>query len=257
MKFNDTLLKDGLLQDCEMKLFGDEGYGKITDDPDRLLQFTARINRKQDKFAFLAMTADGKWQWDDENHVDANGKYTYNIAKCDLVAGQRDYQFALEMLEIDKVYIKVSATGVYQEIYPVDTDSERGTDSFTNGLDVQGIPYRYDKRANAVFLDVIPSVTIPLGLKIHFKRPAVNFLSTDTDRTPGFPSIFHDYLSTAASYDYAAEHSMPVAGGRLRNGSYTGLLLTLKDKETDIEAFFGRRSGDERKKVTQKITKFK
>ncbi len=257
MQFNDTTLKDGLIQDCEMKLFGDEGYGQISDDADRLLQFTNRLNRAQDRFTLLAMTASGKWQWDDENHKNAAGNDTYNIGVCSLEAGKRDYQFALEALIIDKVFIKISADGVYTEIYPVDPDSERNTASLTNGLNVQGVPFRYDKRANAIFLDPIPSLNISAGLKVYFRRPAVDFVSTDTDRTPGFPTIFHPYLSLHASQGYAADHTMPVAGGRLRNGAYTGMLLQVINMENDIEAFFGRRSSDERPKVKPRITKFK
>lgn len=258
MKFNDTSAqKDGLIQDCEIKLFGDEGYGKISDDDDRLAQMTNRIRRAQDRFSLLAMTADGKWQWDDTNHVDANGKYTYNIGYCALEQGKRDYRFALEMLEIDRVYIKTSTTGFYQQIYPVDPDTEPGKYGLIDEQNIQGVPYRYDKRADTILLDPIPFADIPLGLKVYFKRSSPYFTITDMDIEPGFASIFHNYLSLHSSRSYAADHSMPQAGGRLKNGAYTGWLLDQMNMEEDIKMFFGRRSGDERKQLAPRITRFK
>jgi hypothetical protein len=257
MQFSDTSTqKDGLIQDCEVKLFGDEGYGKISGNADRLAQMTNRIRRAQDRFTFLAMTSDGKWQWDDTNHVDSNGNYTYNIGYIDLTQGKRDYQFALEMLEVERVYIKTSTTGFYQQISPVDPDTERGKYGLYDELNTQGVPYRYDKRANAILLDPIPFQTIPLGMKVYFKRPAVYFTISDTVAQPGFASIFHNYLSTHAVQSYAADHSMPIAGGRLRNGAFTGLLLTVMNMEEDIKTFFGHRSGDENKKLEPRITSF-
>lgn len=253
MVLNDTVTKLGLLQDCEIKLFGDNGYGKITDDPNRLLQFVARINRAQDRFIELAMTADGKWQYDDTNHVDALGNYTYNIATIALVAGQREYQFATEMLEVDKVFVQTSIGGPYQQIDAVDPDSEPGTESFYNGLNVQGVPYRYDKRSNLVILDPIPNISIPAGLKVYFKRGAKYFTATGMDSIePGFASHLHPFLSLHASYGYASDRQMSIAGGRLKNGAFTGMALQIQDMETRVKNAFSRRAGDQRPALSGK-----
>ncbi len=258
MVLNDTITKLGLLQDCEVKLFGDNGYGKITNDPNRLLQFIGRINRAQDRFIELVITADGKWQYDDTNYTDANGNYTYNIATIDIAAGQRDYQFATELIEVDRVFIKVSLTGPYQEIFPADPDSEKGTQGFYDGINVQGVPYHYDKRSNLILLDPIPNISIPAGLMVYFKRGAKYYTATGMDSIePGFPSVLHPFLSLHASYGYASDRQMSIAGGRLKNGAFTGMALQVQEMETRVKTIFARRAGEEDRVLKAKKFNFR
>lgn len=231
MVFNDTTTKLGLIQDCEVRLFGDDGYGQISENTNRLYQFTARINRAQDKFTYLALTADGRWQYDDTNYTD------YGIATTNLVSGQRDYTFALEHLEIEKVLILNSASGgSWQILKPIDQD-DQGVESYLeNNTGNTGIPYRYDKRSNSLFFDPVPNYSVSAGLKIYFKRGPSYFVYTDTSKVPGFASIFHDYLSLHAAAHYALDKNMQNA---------KSLFSLLTDKEVAIKDYFGSRSKDE------------
>ena len=88
--FNDTATKSGILQDVETRVFGDEGYGSITNDTNRKYQFTVKANQALDRVVYLILCSDGRWQFDDNNYTDMA------IGLTNLVSGQRNYTFALE-----------------------------------------------------------------------------------------------------------------------------------------------------------------
>jgi len=233
MDFSNTTTKNGLLQDCEIKVFGDEGYGKITGDSNLLLQFTNRINRAFDRYVFLAMSADGRWQWDDNNYTDMS------IGLTNIVATQRTYTFALEHLEIEKVLV-ADSTGNWHLLTPIDEDDRNAIDYLENNGSRTGIPTRYDKRGDTIFLDVTPNYSYSNGLKVFFKRGPSYFVSTDTTKVAGFASIFHPYLPLHASMTYTVDRTMPQA---------KNLFDLVTTMERDIQAYYGRRNKDEQPRI--------
>lgn len=239
MQFKDTATKLGLIEYCETTLFGDSGYGQISNNTNRLYQFTGRINRAQDRFVFLAMTADGRWNYDDNNYTD------YGIATTNLVSGQRDYTFALEHLEIEKVLIKDSSgtwTLLTKTIDVSDTfgNSNLAKTYLENNTGNTGMPVAYDKMANSIIFDKSPNYNSTSGLKIYFKRGPSYFAYTDTIKVPGFASIFHEYLALHASVNYAIDRTITIAKDK-----YT----QLAQMEVSIGRFFSTRNKDEKPRL--------
>ncbi len=232
MQFNDTTTKSGILQDCEITLFGDEGYGSITSDTNRLLQFTNRANRALDRFVFLAMTADEKWQFDDNNYTDLA------IAVTNIVSTQRDYQFALDHLEIEKVLIQ-RPDGVWITLKPL-SDTDNQNTFYENNTGNTGVPTRYEKRGSTIFLDVVPNYSATNGLKIFFTRGASYFTSTDTTKVAGFASPFHKFIPLHMKTGYAIDRQMPMA---------KNLFEMLTIEEQAIRDFYSNRTKDERPKL--------
>lgn len=238
MVFSDTSTKLGLIQHCEVKVFGDDGYGMISGNTNRLYQFTARLNRAQDRLVYLAITADGRWQYDDTNYTD------YPIATTDLVSNQRDYPFSIEHLEIEKVLIKDSA-GNWTVLLPIDQNDDHARSYIENNSGNVGMPRYYDKMANSIFFDVTPNYSSTGGIKVYFKRGASLFVYTDTTKAPGFASIFHGYLADHASTFYGLDKGMVNA-----KNWYTDLLT----QEEAIVDFFSKRSLDEPKIIRARVT---
>lgn len=197
IKFNDTTNLNGLVQ-----LFEDEvGYnpGDVSGNTVRLKKFTARVNAALDRYFAIAIQASGKWQLDDKNHND------YPFITTDLVAGQRDYSYSTDgsgniVLDIYKVMVKDEA-GIYHEIYPEDQQSN-GSESFYDGQDLTGVPSRYDKTGNGIFLDFIPSYNSTAGLKVFINRESSYFVYTDTTKTPGYP-YHQEYFYLKPAYEQA------------------------------------------------------
>lgn len=233
MILSDTTHKNGILQHIEIKVFGDNGYGKITDDSDRLYQFVDRINRAMDRFTFLAMTADGRWQWDDNNYT------TSSIATTNLVSGQREYEFALDHLEIERVLVQDSS-GTWQVIKPIDQQDDDAVLYLENNTGRTGFPTKYDKRGTTLWLDFTPNYNKTGGLKVYFKRGADYFETSDTSKAPGFASNFHYFVPLHASTHYGLDRALPEAKNWYE---------LLQIEENSIKTYFSMRNKDERPRL--------
>ena len=182
--------------------------GDITGNTAKLKMFTALVNAALDSFWNIAITASGTWQLDDSNHTD------YPIITTNLVASQRDYSFTTDgssnlILDIYRVFILSSATDTrYEEISPVDAQSNIETTGFTDGLNTEGTPYHYDKTANGIFLDPIPSYNATNGLKLYINREVSYFTTADTTKKPGVPGILHAYFYLKPAAQYARRRNL-------------------------------------------------
>lgn len=208
VQFNDTSTYKGLVQLYEKEIGATRGF--ISGNTDRLKEFTADCNLALDDFTSLAINSSGIWQWDDSNQTD------YPIITANLVASQRDYSFTTDgsgnyILDVYKVLAKDSS-GTFHELQPVDVNqpykANDDTSTFTSGANTTGTPTRYDKLANGLFLDPIPSYNSTGGLKMYVNREASYFTSSDTTKKAGIPGIYHKYLYLVPALDYARRHSL-------------------------------------------------
>jgi hypothetical protein len=243
LAFSDTTNKDGIIQGLERTLFGDNGDARISGDTTLLAYFTNDVNLALDKAFSLIFRADGRWQFDDRNHTD------YPIITTNIVANQRDYSFTVDgnsnlILEIQKVAILQSATAtVYQEIEPVDAQTEKQSHFVANDTTRVGVPWKYDKTANGIFLDPIPDYAATNGLKLYISREGNYFTVADTTQMPGFAGIFHEYCVLRPAYQYAYRNGLTNA-----NALREEMLLM----EKEMEEFYGKRAKDERFVMTPK-----
>lgn len=245
--FNDTTNFRGLVQLYERILGFNQG--DVSGNAARLKQFAADVNLAWDDYLTIALPASGTWQFDDSNQTD------YPIIRTNIVQGQQDYSFLTDasnnlILDIFRARILPSATAVnYVDLDPVDDPSDH---TYNWESTTQAIPSAYDKLANAIRFNCPPSYAAPNGLELHVNREPSYFSPADTAKKPGCPGIHHAYFAIKAAYRYASSNSMPVAGGRLRNGAFTGLLFEIDDMEKAIETYFARRNRDEAHKMTMK-----
>lgn len=204
-----------------------------------LSEKTADINLALDKAFELIFRASGTWQFDDSNHE------KYPFITTDLTQGQRDYSFTTDeqgnlILDIYKVMVK-NAAGHYEEIFPVDQQSDPDTGSFYDGQDIQGRPYRYDKTGNGIFLDPVPDETVSAGLKIFINREASYFTTADTTKKAGFAGLFHEYLALRPSYQYACRNGL---------SNKNDLKNEMLEMESSMRKHYRSRAKDERLQIT-------
>ncbi len=184
----------------------------------------------------------GTWQFDDSNHVD------YPIITTNLITNQRDYAFVTDeqgnlVLDIYKVCVK-DENGIFREIQPVDVQSDKDMESFYSGQDEVGVPTRYDKTANGIFLDKIPSYDSSSGLKVYINREGSYFADDDTTKMPGFAGLFHEYVALRPSYQYAYRNSLP--NTRLLQNE----MITMENK---IMSYYGRRERDIKRRLKPNV----
>ena len=237
LQFSDTTNKSGILQKIERLCKLGDGY--ITGNAIRLKEWTADVNLALDKVLSIIFKIGGRLQFDDSNHVD------YPFITTALTANQRDYTFTTDeqgnlILDIYRVMIK-DENGVYFEIFPVDQQSDEYTNGFWSGQNATGIPSRYDKTANGIFLDCIPSYTQSEGVKIFINREGSYFISTDTTKKAGFAGLYHKFLALEPAYEYAYINDL-----KNKNDIKTELL----EMERDIKKHYRDRSKDELPVIT-------
>lgn len=251
LPFSSTTNKNGVIQGIERTLFGDDGDGRITGNTLLFARFTSEVNLALDKAQFIAIENSGTWQHDDKNHL-SNTNNKSPIMTIDLVDGQREYAFTTDddttlILDIQKVLVADSA-GLFREVLPVDVQSEPGNESFWDGNLTEGIPYRYDKTGNRIFLDPIPNYNRTDGLKLYYSRESNYFTTADTTKTAGIPGIFHEYLVLRPSYNYARNNGMAITAA---------LKQDVLEMEMNLANYYGNREKDKRKVMRPRMTEYR
>lgn len=244
MIYSDPVGKSGIVEKVD-------ALSGSSSDSYPIEEKTRDINLGLDRVFSIIFRAGGKWKFDDSNHED------YPTITADLVQGQRDYTFTEDeqgnlILEIEKVFIKTQASGggqgVFQEIFPADPTSERGTETFYDGLDVQATPWRYQKQGNGLILGTLPGYSQEDSIKMYISREGSYFSVDDTTKMPGFAGLYHSYLAIFAALEYAKANTLTVAAS---------LAVDKANMEDEIQKFYGNRARDERSVMRPRITRFK
>lgn len=245
LQFNDSVASKGLVQQYEFEIGANAA--DVSGNTTRLKQFAAAVNIAYDNFLRIALNASGTWQFDDSNQTD------YPIITTNLVSGQRDYSFTTDgsgnlILDIYRVFV-ADSSGVFSEIYPVDVQEPRSdTVSFADGRNASGTPTRYDKTANSIFLDVIPSYNYTNGLKLYVNREPSYFVYTDTTKKPGVPGDLHKYFYLKPAAEHARRNNLANKND-LANEVLKMEGDDLRNIPGTIGTYFASRNRDERKRL--------
>jgi len=245
MDFNDTILKQGLVQDCDWWVDSDINSYPLADK-------VRSANMGLNEVVGIILGADGRWQFDDTNYTDLP------IGTTNLVLNQQDYGIDTSMVDITRVECK-DANGSWRMLLPMDQKdlnptsySPLPTGAFTGGvnttganysltdfLSTAGTPIYYDKIANSVFLYPKPNYNSTSGLKIYFQRKASYFTVSSTTTQPGFAKHLHRYISFHMAKDYAVAKM-------LQGNKITSLMNELATMKQAIISFYSTRKKDEK-----------
>lgn len=212
--FNDTSTGQGIVQDLRFT----SGQDALSiNDATRLLNFAL------DRYSHLAITASGRWKWDDSTNADRPK------ATATLTEGTATYKLDAEHLVIDEV--EVYYDGVWCRVEPIDASRDNGGTSLAKQYIENGKPEYYDMQGRFMTLYATPDADAT-HIRVWFSRAASHFAVTDTTSTIGIPSIHQDYLPLWAAYRLA-----------LRTGDKTMNHIdeAVKRKEREIVEFFGIR----------------
>jgi hypothetical protein len=229
MQFNPSSKVDSIIADIDFLLWGD---GSTLNTNYSLIDRTRNVNISLDEIVAELHKADPNYQWDDSTNED------FPIATLAITAAQDHYSLLDSTLVIHRVRMKDSS-GVMKTLTP------RLESEFSDSeLASTGTPIGYYKIGQAVFPVPVPDYGYSAGVELSFQRGANHFESTDTDTSPGFNSMFHQYLSVGAALRYA------LANGLDKKISY--LDNKLKEIKKDIMEHYQRRSPDDRTRMRLK-----
>lgn len=229
LQFNITASPyNGLIQRCEINVYGEDALGRISGNTTLLGLWTTRLNQSKLKMEAWALEADGLWQHDDKSHTDLP-TITTNI-----VADQREYTFDTDeegnkILEILRVYYKHG--DVYELIEPIDETLE---ESIYDGQNVYGAPRAYGKKGNTIILDRMPENAITGGLKVETTREDTFFTTADTTKYGGY-DLFDTLISDLACFEYSRNN---VISNVNLNAPY------IEQQKRDFVTYMTRRAGD-------------
>ena len=233
LQYSDTINNQGIVQDIYFLANADATTYPLAD-------LTRNVNNWYARADAILMESDGRFQYDDTNWTN------YPIGRADLVSGQQDYQMFITPPESGEDYLRITRVrikdrnGTYIDIYPVDQSDLRGTSipSTTS----TGTPTSYDKLGSSLFLNPIPDYNSTSGIQVFFQRASSYFTASDTTKKPGFPSIFHKYLSLGAAYDFAVIKMYPA-------NQISSLNTQIQVMEQAMKSFMSRRGKDEQPRL--------
>lgn len=177
----------------------------------------------------------GGWAFDDSNQTD------FPEATTQLTSGQVDYLLPVDADAIKGVSIK-NQGAVWYDLEPITLEQiqDQGF-SEAQFMNVASTPIYYRLLGNSVKIYPAANYTQAASLKIWENREILLFTTTDTTKTPGWITAFHEALATYMALQYARINGTPQAGGILRGGFKTGLNAEWSEWEMRIKKYYSRR----------------
>jgi len=240
MVYSSTTDKNGILQIVEFKT--DLGDAYITGDATRLKQFTSFVNNENHKVWHTIFMSNGNWQYDDGNYTDLPQAVT------DLVSGTALYAIPSTALTIQRVECK-DASGQFYQLTPITTEILEGIaiDEFMDA-DSQPMYYRLINGSAEIF--PASNYASTGGLKVYFDRDSVDFATSDTTKTPGFASPYHEILPLGVAIEWL-KIKQP------QSPTLPQLQADYLKMEDAIKKFYGKRFKDFKPKISRQYQSYK
>lgn len=145
----------------------------------------------------------GGWMYDDSNSTD------FPTATATLTSGQQDYTIPSEALTARGIDIKLNGSSVWQKLIPMTEEQIRDIMSEKQFMSTASQPMYYTAYSNSLKLYPAPNYTQSASLRISYDRGSSAFTPTDTTKTPGFASEFHDAVAYGAASIFAKYKGLP------------------------------------------------
>lgn len=196
---------------------GDNATSLPTSDAVRLLNFAL------DRYSYLAITTDGRWQFDDTENTDLP-RASITLSAGDIAVPLNATHLTIRFAEL------TDASGNKTRLKTFD---RRGVDTVTPRTTDTGQPYAYDYEAGVLYFDQYVDDTYTLT--IHFSRAATHLTTDNTTQVVGIPTIHTEYLVLYAAYRNSF---------RTNDEHRPQLREEVEQMEQDVRDFYGRRDED-------------
>ena len=170
----------------------------------------------------------GGWQYDDANQTNSP------FATTALVSGQAKYKLPTEALTINSAELK-NENGDWEKLYPRPIRAISDKTSEEEYEDEDGQPRYYALVGEEIKLYPAPDYSQANSIRINFDRGSVSFVSTDTEKDPGFVSEFHEAVADGASCYIAINKKL---------ANVQGLREQWFQWEPKIKQFYSERFGE-------------
>jgi hypothetical protein len=239
MVFSNTTTKAGIVQEIERLC--DLGQTYISGDATRLAEHTATINRVNHRVWHTIFMATGNWKYDDGGHTDQP------YATANLVEDRIAYALPTDLLSVERIEVK-DDNGQWFRLNPLTEERIPGAiDEFN---DVSSLPVYYTLVNNTIKLYPASDFSQDASLKIYFSRDSVDFLTTDTTKTPGFASPYHEILPIKAAIEWY----------KVKQPQSPTLPILIQDDlklEQSLKEYYGKRFKDYKPRISRAYARYK
>lgn len=172
----------------------DLGYTTISGDTTKLKEFTSLANNNGHKIWHTIFMSNGNWSYDDANQTDLPQ------AKTNLVSGTAKYALPATALTVQRVEV-MDTNSLWYILNPITKEiiANEGVDEF---MKTDGQPVYYRLLGNTIELFPAPNYSQDVSLKVYFDRASSDFATSDTTKTPGFASPYHQILPLGMAIDW-------------------------------------------------------
>lgn len=202
-----------------------------------------RANAAMDRFFTLAFQADGRWSFDDINQT------TAPLESINLVSGTEKYAldtFTSEIIKVLRVEV-LDSNGTSRTVDQLLDEDHPLETSLVQTLST-GMPLYYRLFGKYIYLYPKPNYNSTNGLSLYFSRNKSAFVSTDTTKQPGIPSIFHQYICNLTALPYLLE---------FQKAQKNDIAALIEKDEHAIREYFMHRNEGERHRITTKPINFR
>lgn len=200
-----------------------------------LKQFTAKCNDTVSEIWSWIFQSYGGWTYDDSNNTDLPESTT------NLIAQQSKYALASDMLTINRIEV-TDTGGTVRRLVSIPQEQIEGVGIASFSPSLYGAPQFYRVEDGIIELLPAPPSSVTDGLCVYYERDSVQFLYTDTTKTPGFASPFHRLVHIGASIKwYKAKQPKSATLGELKEDFAQG--------EANLREYYSQRWRDYRPRI--------
>lgn len=147
------------------------------------------FNYAKDNYSYLALTASGRWKFDDYTHTNDSGDTTNPRATATLESNEESVPLETNFLTIDQVQIYLD--GEWKVLSPVDT-RDRKDNVLSSVYKTNGKPMFYDYDAHNLY--IYPKSNVSTQIRILYQRAGKHFTESNLTQNTGIPAIHDEYL---------------------------------------------------------------
>jgi hypothetical protein len=192
------------------------------------------LSRGLDHYSYLAITSDGKWQFDDTGN-------TADVPRASLTLQAGEVAVPLEATHLTVNFVEL--TDPDGQKLRLDTFDRRQSGYTTPKTSDTGKPTAYNYEAGVIYFD---KYTDKAGyvITVHFSRPVSPLDPQNASQTVGIPTIHREYPVLYAAHREAV---------RTGNENRATLRQELEMMEKDVRHFYAVRDEDTNPRLSMRI----
>lgn len=145
----------------------------------------------------------GGWIYDDKNNTS-----DFPAARANLVANQQDYSIPTEANTVVGVEV-LNQGGVWERLEKITIEQIQDIQAEAEFEKTPAQPKYYRPVGNSIKIYPASNYSQDSSIRVIYDRETNSFLPSDTNKTPGFDSVFHEAVAVGGAAYFSSYKSIP------------------------------------------------